>query len=229
MDKINGITIRPGQFKVRMPMSALTHFIGFVAALLGTPVLLIQASVNGAGLRELICFTVFMLGMMLMYGASTAYHTFDLSEAGNRRLKKTDHMMISIMIAGSYMPICVMVLEPPAGTVLLAVIWGLAAAGIIMKAFWVTCPRWVSSVLYIAMGWACIFAIPMLFRSLPLGGFIWLLAGGLLYTAGGVIYALKLPLLEKHFKDFGAHELFHVFVMGGTFCHYMMMFLYVAG
>jgi hemolysin III len=163
-----------------------------------------------------------------MYGASTAYHTFDLSDIGNKRLKKIDHMMISVMIAGSYTPICVLVLDKPAGTILLVVIWCFAIAGIVLKVFWVTCPRWVSSVLYLAMGWACVFAIPMILRLLPLGGFLWLLFGGLSYTAGGIIYALKLPLLEKHFKDFGAHELFHVFVMGGTFCHYMMMYLYVA-
>jgi len=218
----------PNTFQVRMPMSALTHFIGFICALLGMPFLLIHSSVNGGDLPALICFAIFMFGMIFMYGASTAYHTFDLSDIGNKRLKKIDHMMISVMIAGSYTPICVLVLDNPAGTILLIAIWCFAIAGIILKAFWVTCPRWVSSVLYLAMGWACVFAIPMILRLLPLGGFLWLLFGGLAYTAGGIIYALKLPLLEKHFKDFGAHELFHVFVMGGTFCHYMMMYLYVA-
>lgn len=136
--------------------------------------------------------------------------------------------MIPVMIAGSYTPICQLVLEKPSGTILLAIIWSLAAAGIIMKALWVTCPRWVSSVIYIAMGWSCIFAIPMLLKLLPFGAFMWLLTGGIFYTVGGVIYALQLPLLEKYFKGFGAHELFHIFVMGGTFCHYMMMFLYLA-
>lgn len=213
------------QFKVRMPMSALTHFIGFIGTLIGLPVLLIYASANGSGIKELICFAIFMFGMMLMYGASTSYHTFNLSEVGNKRLKKIDHMMISVMIAGSYTPVCVLVLDKPAGTILLAVIWGVAIAGIVLKAFWVTCPRWVSSVLYIGMGWACVFAIPMLFRTLPLSAFLWLLIGGLLYTVGGVIYALKISVLERHFKDFGAHELFHVFVMGGTSCHYVMMFM----
>lgn len=228
MNNTNNTVSLPAQFKVRMPISALTHFIGFVAAILGTPVLLIQAAQHNADLQKLVCLTVFMMGMILMYGASTAYHTFNLSEAGNKRLKKIDHMMIFIMIAGSYTPVCMMVLEDPAGIILMAVIWGIAAAGIIMKAFWVTCPRWVSSIVYIAMGWACVFAIPMLFRLLPAGGFIWLLTGGLLYTAGGIIYALKLPLLERHFEGFGAHEVFHIFVMGGTFCHYMMMYMYIA-
>lgn len=220
--------LKTGQFQVRMPISALTHFIGFIAALAGLPALLIKASLNDASLSELICFTIFMFGMILMYSASTAYHTFNLSEIGNRRLKKFDHMMIPIMIAGSYTPICQLVLEKPSGTIFLAIIWSLAAAGIVMKALWVTCPRWVSSVIYIAMGWSCIFAIPMLLKLLPFGAFMWLLIGGIFYTVGGVVYALKLPLLEKYFKGFGTHELFHVFVMGGTFCHYMMMFLYLA-
>lgn len=218
--------INPNTFKARMPMSALTHFIGFICAILGMPILLIHAALNGGGFTSMVCLTIFMFGMILMYGASTAYHTFNLSDSGNRRLKKFDHMMISVMIAGSYTPVCVLVLDKPSGTILLSVIWCVAIAGIALKAFWVTCPRWVSSVLYIAMGWACIFAVPMLFRLLPLGGFLWLLIGGLMYTAGGIIYALKLPLLEKHFKDFGAHELFHIFVMGGTFCHYMLMYMY---
>jgi hemolysin III len=107
-------------------------------------------------------------------------------------------------------------------------VWGTAIAGMIMKLFWVTCPKWVSSVMYIAMGWECVFVFRPLLNTLPVGAFVWLLVGGIIYTIGGVIYALKIPVLDKIHKYFGLHEIFHLFVMGGSFCHFMFMFLYVA-
>ena len=103
-----------------------------------------------------------------------------------------------------------------------------AIFGIIIKACWITCPKWFSSILYIAMGWVCVFAFGPLFHSLPLTAFLWLLGGGIIYTIGGVIYALKLPVFNSRFKSFGSHELFHLFVMGGSICHFIFMYLYVA-
>ena len=101
-------------------------------------------------------------------------------------------------------------------------------AGIIIKMVWIYCPKWFSSVLYIAMGWLCIIAFGQLLNNLTPAAFIWLLIGGILYTVGGVIYALKLPVFNALHKNFGSHEIFHVFVMAGSFCHFMFMFLYVA-
>ena len=102
-----------------------------------------------------------------------------------------------------------------------------ALIGIIIKAFWVTCPKWVSSVLYIGMGWTCILAFTHIYEALPLGGFLWLLIGGILYTIGGVIYALKLSLFNNRHKYFGSHEIFHLFVMAGSFCHYIVVYAFV--
>ena len=137
-------------------------------------------------------------------------------------------MLISVLIAGIYRPICLLVLGGRLGIIVLAIVWSIAIAGILIKAFWVYCPKWVSSVLYIGMGWTCVLAFTQLLNSMSPAAFGWLLAGGLIYTAGGIIYALKLPIFNMKHKDFGSHEIFHLFVMGGSFCHYMMMYGYVA-
>jgi len=136
-------------------------------------------------------------------------------------------MMIFILIAGSYTPICLLVLEPDVGYKLLAIVWGIALAGILIKAFWVYCPKWVSSVLYIGMGWICVLAFGKIIGGLTAAEFGWLLAGGIIYTLGGVLYALKLKGFNGKHKNFGSHEIFHLFVMGGSACHYVLMFFLV--
>jgi len=211
-------------FHVKDPISALTHFIGCILSVLGTPFLMTRVAMKGIGTVEMLSYGVFALSMAALYGCSAAYHSFTLStEAGNRRLKKLDHMMIFILIAGSYTPICVAILPRASGIPLLCGVWAFAAAGIAFKAFWVTCPKWISSVIYICMGWLCLFAFPAMFRSMSHPAFGWLFAGGIAYTVGGVIYSLKLPLFTNRHPAFGAHELFHIFVMVGSFCHYMTM------
>ena len=137
-------------------------------------------------------------------------------------------MMIFILIAGTYTPVCMVVLGDRTGWGLLALVWSIAILGILIKGFWITCPKWFSSVLYIAMGWVCVLAFGKIVRALPPAAFGWLLAGGLIYTAGGVIYALKMPLFNSRHRHFGSHEIFHLFVMGGSFCHYVMMYRFVA-
>ena len=114
------------------------------------------------------------------------------------------------------------------GYTLLAVVWGIAIVGMTIKALWITCPKWFSSVIYIAMGWVCVFVFGPLLNTLPVGAFLWLLGGGVVYTIGGVIYALKLPIFNSKHKNFGSHEVFHLFIMGGSICHFIFMFLYVA-
>ena len=136
--------------------------------------------------------------------------------------------MIFVLIAGTYTPVCLIILGGKIGYTLLAVVWSIAAVGMLIKAFWVTCPKWFSSVIYIAMGWVCVFVFGNLWSTLPLGGFLWLLAGGIIYTIGGVIYALKLPIFNSKHKGFGSHEVFHLFCMAGSFCHFIFMYLYVA-
>lgn len=211
---------------IKDPGSAITHFIGMVMAIPAAIPLLIKAARQSDPLY-IVAMGVYALSLILLYTASTAYHTFDRSERINTILKKIDHMMISVLIAGSYTPICLLVLEKKTGLVLLGIVWGIALIGILIKAFWVYCPKWVSSVLYIGMGWACVLAFGQIFHAMSPAGFGWLLAGGIIYTVGGVIYALKLPVFNNRHKYFGSHEIFHLFVMGGSLCHYIVMYAYI--
>ena len=214
-------------FHIKDPGSAITHFIGMILAMLAAIPLLVKAH-HEAGNLAAGALTIFIGSMILLYAASTIYHTFDISPAVNKVLRKIDHMMIFILIAGTYTPVCLVVLGDRTGWMLLALVWTVAIAGIIIKACWITCPKWFSSVLYISMGWICVLAFTRIVQALPRAAFWWLLAGGLIYTAGGVIYALKLPIFNSKHKNFGSHEIFHLFVMGGSFCHYVMMYQFVA-
>ena len=214
-------------FSIKDPGSAITHFVAMVGAVAAATPLLLKAS-REPGPLHIAALSVFMCSMILLYAASTIYHTLDISPKVNKLLRKLDHMMIFILIAGTYTPVCMVVLGDKTGWDLLALVWGIAIAGILIKAFWITCPKWFSSLLYIAMGWACVLAFTRIIHALPRAGFGWLLAGGIIYTLGGVIYALKLPLFNSRHKHFGSHEIFHLFVMGGSLCHYIMMYRFVA-
>lgn len=212
---------------IREPGSALTHFIGMMMAIFAAIPLLVKAGLT-SGERNLIAMAVFMGSMILLYGASATYHSVNLTGKWLRVFRKIDHMMIFVLIAGSYTPVCLIVLGGQLGYTMLAVVWGIAIAGMVIKACWITCPKWFSSVIYIAMGWVCVLVFGKLFQTLPAAGFLWLLAGGVIYTIGGVIYALKLPIFNSKHKEFGSHEVFHLFVMGGSICHFIFMYLYVA-
>lgn len=211
---------------IKDPGSAITHFIGMLMAIFAAVPLLIKAASEPSRIY-LISLGIYALSLVLLYAASTSYHTFDISEKVNTILKKIDHMMIFVLIAGSYTPICLLVLEQRTGILLLSLVWGIAIAGILIKAFWVFCPKWVSSVLYIGMGWTCVLAFTQILNNMSPAAFGWLLAGGIIYTVGGVIYALKLPLFNNRHKNFGSHEIFHLFVMGGSACHFVVMYSYL--
>lgn len=209
------------------PGSAITHFIGMMMAILAAIPLMIRAATNPDKVH-VASLGIFAVSMILLYAASTLYHSLDLSEKVNRRLKKMDHMMIFVLIAGSYTPVCLCVLDKSVGIPLFCLVWAIAIVGIIIKAFFVYCPKWVSSVLYISMGWLCILVFTKLLNELSPAAFGWLLAGGIIYTVGGVIYALKMPLFNARHKYFGTHEIFHLFVMAGSVCHFIMMYCFVA-
>ena len=211
---------------IKDPGSAITHFIGMLMAIFAAVPLLIKAA-HEPGRIYIISIAIYAASLILLYAASTTYHTFDKSPKINTILKKIDHMMISVLIAGSYTPICLLVLKGKTGIILLSIVWGIALGGILIKAFWVYCPKWVSSVLYIGMGWTCVLAFTQILNSMSPAAFGWLLAGGIIYTVGGVIYALKLPIFNGKHKNFGSHEIFHLFVMGGSACHFIVMYEFV--
>lgn len=213
--------------KLKDPGSAITHFIGMMMAIFAATPLIIK-SLSAPDKLHVISLTIFIVSMILLYGASTIYHALDLSPRVNTLLKKLDHMMIFILIAGSYTPICLIVLNGAKGRFLCALVWTIAVIGIIVKGFWINCPKWFSSVLYIGMGWTCVLAFTQILNNLTPAAFGWLLAGGIIYTIGGIIYALKLPIFNGKHKYFGSHEIFHLFVMGGSACHFILMYVYVA-
>ena len=210
---------------IREPGSAITHFVAMILAMGSAVPLLIKASEFGA--LSTGAMFVFITSMVLLYGASATYHSINVAPSIIKVFRKIDHMMIFIMIAGSYTPVCLLVLDKTTGYRMLLGVWGVALFGILIKALWITCPKWFSSILYIGMGWICISAIKPIIHTLSLSAFMWLLSGGLLYTIGGVIYALKLKVFNQKHAYFGSHEIFHLFIMAGSFCHFIFMYQYV--
>ena len=215
------------KLKLKDPGSSITHFIGMLMALFSATPLLLRASLNPDKIHT-VSLGVFILSMILLYGASTMYHSVNVSDKILKVFRKIDHMMIFVLIAGSYTPVCLIVLGGSLGYTLLTVVWTIAIIGMLIKALWITCPKWFSSIIYIAMGWVCLGVFGQLWSTLPHSAFLWLLAGGIIYTIGGVIYALKLPIFNNRHRYFGSHEIFHLFVMGGSICHFIFMYLYVA-
>lgn len=215
------------QITIREPGSALTHFIAAILAGCATIPLVIKTTLSSEG-QNTLAMVIFMVSMILLYSASTTYHSVNLSGKYLRIFRKIDHMMIFVLIAGSYTPVCMIVLGGSIGYTLLALVWGIAFFGMLIKAFWITCPKWFSSLIYISMGWVCVLVFGSLFTALSAGAFAWLLLGGIIYTIGGIIYALKLPIFNSKYKNFGSHEIFHLFVMGGSICHFIFMYFYLA-
>lgn len=208
------------------PWSAITHGLGAVLALVGAAALLIRSAALGKWLLFGL-FAVYGLSMVGLYTASTLYHCLNVSVPGRLALRKYDHCSIYLLIAGSYTPLCLTALRDSGGVPLLAAVWIMAAAGVILTIAKLSIPRWLTSALYIFMGWLAIFAIVPLYNALPAAGFFWLLAGGVLYTVGGVLYAVKWP--GRNNPRFGCHEIFHVFILLGSVAHFILMDTVVMG
>lgn len=208
---------------LREPMNGFTHCIGIVLSLLGLAVLLVQVS-SPPRVWHIVSFAIYGAGMLLLYTASTLYHWLPLTERGTRILRRIDHAMIFIYIAASYTPICLVPLRGPWGWSLFGVIWAAAAGGLYVSICWLDAPRWLSTGLYLGMGWAALAALYPLTQTVPAAAIGWLVAGGVFYSLGAVIYARKKP----NFRYFGFHEIFHVFVLFGSMCHFWMMYAYIA-
>ena len=208
------------------PASSISHLIGTIMAVVAAFPLIAKANQLG-GLKAGSSMLVFSVSLILLYLASTLYHGVISTDVVERRLKKFDHMMVYALIAGTYTPVCTLVLGGRLGYTMLAAVWGIALIGMIINAIWIYCPKWLNSLVYIAMGWVVVFAFRSVVAALSPAGFGWLLAGGIIYTVGGVIYALKLPLFNDRHQNFGTHEIFHIFCIAGSMCHYILMYLYV--
>ncbi len=213
------------RLRLREPVNALTHLLGAVLSVIGLVMLIVAAAQHGS-VRQIVGVSIFGASLVMMYCVSAVYHASTLSERGRGHFQRIDHVMIYVLIAGSYTPICLIVLGGRLGMALLITVWALAALGVFQKIVWMHAPRGLSTALYIGMGWiAVILARPLIAASSP-GFFLWLLAGGIAYTVGAVVYAKKWP--RGGAKIFGSHEIWHLFVMAGSFAHYWAILAYVA-
>jgi hemolysin III len=211
--------------RLRDPVNGLTHLAGGLLASAGLFVLLAKAASTGR-VDQLVAFGVFGLSLVALYLASSLYHLLPLSPAGVARLRRLDHVAIFVLIAGTYTPFCLLALGGAWRWGLLSLIWGLALCGVLVKVLWMDAPRWLSVALYLGMGWVAVVAAPALLRSLPTGGIAWVLTGGLVYSAGALIYGFKRPNLIPGL--FGFHELWHLFVVAGSACHFWAVLRFVA-
>ncbi|MDP2872121.1 MAG: hemolysin III family protein [Bacillota bacterium] len=224
MSIVDGVWTRL-QRRVREPVSGLTHLVGAVLSAVGL-VVLVVAAVRRGTVWHITSFAIFGASLVLLYTASSLYHLLPLAPRGVQALRRLDHMMIYVLIAGTYTPFCLTALRGTWGWALLGTVWGLAAAGIILKAVWMHAPPWVSVLFYMGMGWLVVTALVPLARSVPQVA-LWLLAGGgLCYTVGAVFYATRWPRLFP--GRFSFHEVWHLFVIAGSVSHYLAVFQLLA-
>jgi hemolysin III len=193
------------------------------AALVGGVVLVLAGPSNAWARLALLAYG---LSLVLLFTASSTYHLVKTSPARELLLRKLDHTAIFLLIAGTYTPVCAIVLTGAWRWGLLAAVWGLAVIGIAFKLVFIGAPRWVSVAIYLAMGWLGVIGFGPLFQALPGAAILWLLAGGLLYTLGAVVYALRRPNFLP--GTFGFHELWHLFVTAASAAHFIFVFAYVA-
>lgn len=199
---------------IREPVNGLTHGFGALLALVGLGFMLYDSLYD---MNRTIAFSIFGISMVLLYTSSSLYHSVRAKEKTLELLRKLDHSMIYVLIAGSYTPVCVLALESPWKWILLITVWTLAVVGVIKKFLW-KAPRWISTLMYLSMGWLAVVMFPALWNSLP-GAFLgWIIMGGLAYTIGAIIYGFKKP--DPIPEWFGFHEIWHLFVMAGTFSHF---------
>ena len=208
--------------RIREPVNGASHLVGLLLASAGTVLLLRMAS----GPWQLAAFSVYGATLILLYGASTLYHLLPLSDRPLRALRTLDHIAIYFLIAGTYTPIALITLHSPLGWALLAAVWLIAVAGIPFKLFFLDAPVWISTATYLAMGYLALVAVVPLARVVPLAGLLWLIAGGLSYTIGAVIYSRQRP--DPFPGRFGHHEIWHLLVLAGSACHFAFMVYHVA-
>jgi len=209
--------------KLKEPTNGFLHFIGMLLSIAALVILIL----NGLDSPwKIVSFSIYGATLILLYNFSTLYHWLPKEYGGkNQLLRKLDHLSIYLLIAGSYTPFCLVTMNGPWGWSIFGVIWGLAILGVIVQSIYINVNRKITTALYIGMGWMIVIAIKPLMDNLPLNGLYLLVVGGILYSVGGIVYALKKPNL---FKYYGFHELWHTFVLLGSFFHFLAILLYVA-
>lgn len=205
------------------PFSCYSHLLGAALAVAG---LVVLVTISRDDPWRVVGFSIYGASLIILYLASTVYHWLLVPIAQRKWLNRVDHVAIFLLIAGTYTPVCIVTLRGGWGWTMFGIVWTAAVAGTILKLGFRSLPRWVSASIYVAMGWAAVVAVVPLVRAFPPSALAWLLAGGLLYTAGAVVYATRRP--NPYPRVFGFHEIFHMFVLAGSAAHFVFMLRWVA-
>ena len=207
--------------RIREPFNGASHLVGLVLACAGTWLLLRWASGPG----EVAAFTIYGATLILLYGSSFLYHSLPVTGRPLKALRTLDHIAIYFLIAGTYTPVALITLHSRLGWSLLAAVWLIALAGIPFKLLYLDAPVWLSTSTYLAMGYLALVAIVPLAQAVSLSGLLWMVAGGMAYTVGAVIYSRRRP--DPFPGRFGHHEIWHLLVMAGSACHFAFMVYHV--
>jgi hemolysin III len=213
-----------GRWRLREPFCGLSHLAGVV---LSVAALFALLSLAGGKPRHMAAFSIYGASLIVLYTASTLYHSLPVGPRRVEQLRALDHAAIYGLIAGTYTPICMIALKGAWGWSLLAVVWGIGLVSAVVRLTWYGFPDWLSLTLYVAMGWICVVAPMPFFQALSAGGVGWLVFGGLFYMVGMIVLILDRPRLWP--GRFGSHDLWHLFVLGGSACHFVVIHRFVAG
>ena len=210
---------------IREPVNGITHGVGALLAVAGL-ILLLYKAIAAESVSKIVAFAVFGTSMVLLYTASSLYHSLKVKEKTLELFRKLDHAMIYVLIAGSYTPICLLVLDEGWRWIVFSAVWCVALIGVIKKFVWITVPRWLSLTFYLTMGWIGILFFPSIIHKMPVSFLLWIIAGGLSYTVGAVIFGIEKPNPVPEW--FGHHEIWHLFVMAGTFAHFWAFYWFLS-
>lgn len=209
--------------RVKPRLRGVSHEYAFFASFLTGALLILLAIPHGS--KAIVAAAIYASAITLLFGASALYHVPNWSVPVRRWLRRLDHSSIFVLIAGTFTPLALLVMEGSLATAILIVVWAGALSGIVLKLAWIDAPRWVTAVVFIALGWVGVFAVPALWKDLGPAACLLLLAGGLLYTVGAVIYVRKRP--DPKPEIFGYHEIFHLLVIAAAALQYAVVAFFV--
>jgi hemolysin III len=208
------------EVRVKPRLRGVFHQYAFFASLASGTLLVLLAATT----RALVAAAVYAASVSALFGVSALYHRVTWTTSARRRMRRLDHAMIFLLIAGTYTPVGLLVLHGTLGAVVLAVVWGGALVGIVLQLAWTTAPRWLGGTVYLALGWVAVAAMPQLFARLGVAGGLLVVVGGLVYSAGAAVYALRRP--DPVPAVFGYHEVFHLLVIAGVAAHFLAISLF---
>jgi hemolysin III len=209
------------EVRVRPRLRGVSHQYAFFVSLASGTLLVLLAATTMAS----VAAAIYAASVSALFGVSALYHRVTWNGPARRRMRRLDHAMIFLLIAGTYTPVGLLVLNGTLATVVLAVVWGGALAGTILELVWTGAPRWLGGTVYLALGWVAVVAMPQLFAQLGVAGGLLIVAGGLLFSAGAAVYALRRP--DPVPAVFGYHEVFHLLVIAGVAAHFLAICLFV--